>query len=556
MAENIPQIVALLSNMAVFKNLKPPQLEELAAAFDVVTLSAGQRLFAQGDASDSFYIIKSGRIRITRGQEKSARRIATFIPGDVLGEEGLMMGRARAASAAAIEPVTLLRLDKVHFERMFRRFPAVKPYLLATIESRRLARGKQFDWLSGEETIYLMARRHQAYLYVSLIKPVLLGWVSLPFFYLGLITDPGAIHSFVNTTGFIILIFSLFWGVWQWVDWGNDFYIVTNQRVIWIEKVIGLYDSRQEAPLSTVTSVGVQTEPLGTLLGYGDVIVRTFTGQIAMRHVGMPEQLAGLVEEQFTRSKSVSKKSEVEALERTIRARLGLPVREPPKAETPPPAAVKPVKKRSFINDLFKVRFEQSGIITFRKHWILLLQRTWKPNLLLIVLAVVVAGRFLGWYTFVSAPVVLLAGFTFLLAGFLWWLYEYVDWRNDIYQLTADQILDIEKKPLGPMDKKTAQLENILSLEHKRSGLVGMLLNYGDVIAMVGGVKFTFDGVFDPAGVEQEIFQRIAAKRRRTAEAEANRERERIADWLAAYHRTTEELRLSANPPNSDQNPG
>jgi hypothetical protein len=29
----------------------------------------------------------------------------------------------------------------------------------------------------------------------------------------------------------------------------------------------------------------------------------------------------------------------------------------------------------------------------------------------------------------------------------IWWLYRYVDWRNDIYIVTLDSILDIERKP-------------------------------------------------------------------------------------------------------------
>jgi hypothetical protein len=38
----------------------------------------------------------------------------------------------------------------------------------------------------------------------------------------------------------------------------------------------------------------------------------------------------------------------------------------------------------------------------------------------------------------------------------VWWFYEYVDWINDIYILTPDQIMDIYRTPLGREDKKTA----------------------------------------------------------------------------------------------------
>ncbi len=48
----------------------------------------------------------------------------------------------------------------------------------------------------------------------------------------------------------IILGIGFGWTIWTWIDWGNDYYVVTNQRVVWIEVVIGLYESRNEAPMN------------------------------------------------------------------------------------------------------------------------------------------------------------------------------------------------------------------------------------------------------------------------------------------------------------------
>ena len=88
------------------------------------------------------------------------------------------------------------------------------------------------------------------------------------------------------------------------MDWGNDYYIVTNQRVVWLEKVVGIYDSRQESALSTVLSVGVEANPLGRVLDYGDVIVRTFVGKIPFSHVDHPYQAARMIEEYWMRTRS------------------------------------------------------------------------------------------------------------------------------------------------------------------------------------------------------------------------------------------------------------
>lgn len=85
------------------------------------------------------------------------------------------------------------------------------------------------------------------------------------------------------------------------VDWSNDYYIVTSQRVIWMEKVVGIFDSRMEAPLGTILSVGVETDAVGRILDYGNVIVRTFVGKIPFNNVHHPYHASRLVEEYWAR---------------------------------------------------------------------------------------------------------------------------------------------------------------------------------------------------------------------------------------------------------------
>jgi hypothetical protein len=202
------------------------------------------------------------------------------------------------------------------------------------------------------------------------------------------------------------------------------------------------------------------------------------------------------------------------------------------------------------------VRYEQKGVITYRKHPILLLAGIWKPSLLILGVVVAIVLRLAQVFTWLSVPVLLGLGFIALLGLSVWWIYEYVDWRNDVYQVTPDQIIDVYKKPLGQEEKKIASLENILSLQHQRKGLLGLLLNYGDVIAMVGGTPFTFDGVLNPAAVEQDIFDRIRIRKRQQKESADAQERERVADWMAAYHRQMEALRRGENRPKFDRNSG
>jgi hypothetical protein len=117
-----------------------------------------------------------------------------------------------------------------------------------------------------------------------------------------------------------------------------------------------------------------------------------------------------------------------------------------------------------------------------------------------------------------------------------WWLYNYIDWRNDIYQVTDRSIFDIERRPFGTESKKSAPLENILSLEHERIGFLGYILNVGNVLINVGEAKFCFNDVYDPARVQQDIFSRMQQMRYKKQQEEVTRERDRILNLLEIYH--------------------
>ena len=127
--------------------------------------------------------------------------------------------------------------------------------------------------------------------------------------------------------------------------------------------------------------------------------------------------------------------------------------------------------------------------------------------------------------------------------AFIWWVYQYIDWSNDIFQVTPDQILDIDRKPFGTEERKAAPLENILSTEAQREGFLEYLLNYGTVYINVGGMtELRFSDVSDPATVQQDIDNRRLARINAKTETQAKAERERLADWFATYHSVNEEM--------------
>jgi hypothetical protein len=111
-----------------------------------------------------------------------------------------------------------------------------------------------------------------------------------------------------------------------------------------------------------------------------------------------------------------------------------------------------------------------------------------------------------------------------------------VDWKNDIFMVTADEIFDIDRQPFGKEEKRAAQIENILSTSYLREGLIAYLFNYGTVKITVGGAQFDFQDVADPASVQSDINRRRMVRIAKKNEDAGKDDRERFATWIAAYH--------------------
>jgi uncharacterized membrane protein YdbT with pleckstrin-like domain len=253
-----------------------------------------------------------------------------------------------------------------------------------------------------------------------------------------------------------------------------------------------------------------------------------------------------LVEEHWVRSRDKVRKNDSEAMQEIMRRKLGFAEVEEMEAEQSMSAVqstVKPGWIQVWFSDIFKTRLEEKGTITYRKHWLVLFKSTWIPAMLgLMLLTMLLYQVFYvpiygsGFINQINLET-LVGGMAAILVGVLgWWLYNYLDWRNDIYQITPDQVFDIKKRPLGREEHQVAPLNNILSTEYKRIGLIQVLFNYGNVYITVGGSELVFENVADPITVQKDIDMVRLALVARKNESENKAERDRLSDWIAVYH--------------------
>ena len=543
-----------LRNVSIFDDFSDKQLTEISSRFTELKLEPWQPLFSDREPEEDFYIILSGRVFISDGLEEGEQR--KLSPGDFFIEEELLYGQPVNAYITTDEPTELLHLETGEFYRMLSQFQQIKPWFARSPESQWLVRTRNFDWVSEEEVITYVARKHEAIFLFSLIGPVVFFLAALAII---LVVSTADTSDTIWTTGAVcslgLAIIAILWGLWNWIDWGNDYYIVTDQRVVWVEKVIWLYESRDEAPLTTILAVNTTSSFFGRLMHYGSVIVKTFTGEITFRNLRDPHRMGEFIEEYRERIERGSERREKREIDKAIRQRLGLESEDEPGSvqdlEQKVSKEAAPDEKQSDWRDnfgnIFTMRFEQGNVITYRKYWPTLFGKIWLPTLL-IILALIGIGFLANAYwtdlvTAQIAEILLLVSIALIIFVFVpWWLYRYVDWRNDIYQVTDKSIIDIERKPLGTEVKKAAPVENILSLEHERVGFLGYMFNYGLVTIHVGETQFIFRNVHDPARVQQDIFNRIYALRRQKEKAEASQQRKSFVDVIEVYHDNVDEL--------------
>ena len=564
--------IFFLNKIHLFGGLKDDQLAAIAVTLEERTLLADEVIFVRGAKPDGFYLIFKGKVKVTRPRENGSDFLAILSAGDYFGEEALFEKRDRSATLTTMEDSILLFLSRDEFDKLLTQNEKIRPNFLVAIKSRKLARTLRFKWLGPKEVIYFLARRHKIRLYQTLMAPLFVIFIPILLFLWSLTS--GATTPYV--VGGLVLFADLLWAIWRAVDWSNDYYIVTNQRVVWVERVIGIYDSRQEVPLSTILAVNLETDAIGRILEYGNVTVRTFVGSIRFDYIDHPVQAADMIREYWERTKVVGTQAQKMAMKNALRSKLGLTAHAVPQNELPPISMEdKEVQKKSILrivlSNLFKLRVEDGGTVTYRKHWFVLLQQVGQPLFYSLIVNILILIR--GWYlvktpnlTFIrpnaagvprpDTIVVFLLFVTLPLIGWLVW--EYLDWNNDIFMVTPEEIIDLDKTPLGTEERRSAQIENILSTEYQRIGLAGYLLNYGTVYITVGGTKLEFQDVLDPAGVQADINRRRMARISKKNEDTANVERERMAVWLAAYHQNVAEFDAPVSAPvdNDMKNPG
>jgi CRP-like cAMP-binding protein/membrane protein YdbS with pleckstrin-like domain len=543
-----PDILGRLRAVPLFSALSDRQLAILAGYVGWHHYPAKRLVTLQGEAGAQFFILDKGEAiaRVVDDQGRG-RPHTYFRAGDSFGQTSLFLGDTRDASVEALTPTDWLSLHRLDLELCLADHPDIRPRLRVRADIQERSRHRHFRWQEPGELVLFWARRHWFFLARRVLVPVafLYGLVIVWGLALGWRAPLWLNEFLLVLTGSALLAVA-----WVIIDWANDYFAVSNRRITYFERVLLLSEMRRDAPLDKVQDMNIVRGFLGNLLGFGTLVIQTAAtvGKITFDHLAGPEQVQEIIFEQVARARAgaraVSRGTIRRGLERnlTFGLEVGAPARVLP--DSPPPAA--PPAKRPWRERLRfwpRLHWAEGERVTWRKHWMNLLIRTIRPLLLTVTSLTGSLMAWAGWGPFaaeeVRAPAFLVLFLLFLVfAGWLWW--NYADWENDIYVVTSERVIDIEKKPLFfAENKREASLAVVQNVSLSIPGPLAYLLNYGDVIIQTAAEtgSFNFRFVSNPRAVQNEIFRRIEAYRRLEEERRARERQAEFLGWFGEYDR-------------------
>ncbi|MGB9300657.1 MAG: cyclic nucleotide-binding domain-containing protein, partial [Anaerolineae bacterium] len=543
----------------LFGRLPLEDLKRIADSTGQTSYRQGTMIYHQGELSTTLYVIESGRVALlTKSGEAESQVITHLGPGDFFGERSLLTGRPRDTSVQAVEDTRFLYLNKRDFDRLLGALPSVKKALILEAKARELTLTKRLPWQREGEILLALARKHP-YAFVRSL------WVLVfPLIVLAAVLALARVFDWpsilVYLTCAVVTTCAAGLTLWLWADWRNDYYVVTSKRVVHMEKTILLRESRDEAPLESIQDISILMPSIvGRLLGFDDLSIQTAgaKGRVTFSTVSHATWMRDKLFQQLDRLRTEEKAEQKGAIRHRLQMQLGHPELESlvaadsehlsPKEAAPTPQTVndKRLSLRGLLSALRgylvpHMRMERDGVVTWRKHWFRLIDRTAGSVILLFVLVqLALAAR----ADLLSPPPHLRDLFwTVSLLGvavslFLIW-YRYEDWRNDIYQLTDERIIDVERLPLGLREeRREASLSMIQDIGYEIPGPIANLLDYGNVVIETASREavFTFSWVHQPRRVQEEVFARMDAYREREKQGQRERRADELLDWFGTY---------------------
>jgi CRP-like cAMP-binding protein len=133
----VDDIASLLGRVPAFEQLGAAELAAVAAVVVPRSFAAGEAVFREGDASNTCYLVRSGRARAIR-EHTDGRQItlATFGTGDIFGELAMFDDELRSATIEATERLSVLAILGPDMRRLMREHSEIAVKLAVSLVRR------------------------------------------------------------------------------------------------------------------------------------------------------------------------------------------------------------------------------------------------------------------------------------------------------------------------------------------------------------------------------------------------------------------------------------
>ena len=548
-----------ISAVSIFAGLTPHEQIQLAGFFSFHRIPQYHPVMQQGDSADSMWILlENSRAVLSALDEENRALPRAPVRGIVTFNETALLAPTPVELTVESEPGSLwLRLHRQDYQRFGQicgpeTVDKVAARLPAQKDDTDHEQRQDYPWLRKDELLVNLHLRHWLAL-ISQTKAAALAILASTglIWLLSILGFPLWVGLGICAPLFVL---SLIWG---FLNYLNDYFIVTNRRVIQQEKVIFFSEHRQEALLEQIQRVDVATTFWGNLFNFGTLSVYTAgtTGSIDFDYVAHPDSLRTAIFHHRSLSQQRSSAENKLDIQNALENRLGLSVDLPSRVyddlapSIPDDTAEVPglwQKLRRKISVDSSLDWESTERIVWHKHWWILLVQIALPGMLLLLELLFLAGGFSSvallqqLQSSLDAQTLLLSGGLVTLATLGWVLWAVTDWWNDTYTVTEDRIIDIEKLPLFLSEqRREAQLSDIQDIRLEMNSPLKVMLNFGNIIVQTaaGEGAFTFDHVPNPRIVKEEITRRMIAWRREDERRKAQDRSRDLPDWFEMYNR-------------------
>jgi small-conductance mechanosensitive channel/CRP-like cAMP-binding protein len=143
--ERLTRVTAHLKDVDLLAALSKTEHSKLAAGTAERCYAAGEKIVRQGDPGSEFFIVVSGKVRVTvRREDGRAADAGIFGTGFFFGEMSLLTGEPRRATVTATEDTDLIVIGKDGFREIIAAHPKIAVKLSAAVEKRQADIEKEF----------------------------------------------------------------------------------------------------------------------------------------------------------------------------------------------------------------------------------------------------------------------------------------------------------------------------------------------------------------------------------------------------------------------------